>query len=177
MQLSQSQASSILNISMSRSVYPQEHLISKILELEAKLYQSSIENQQLRIKNKDLQLEYAQKKELLLEGQRPIKVCSVAKHKRNSSLSSVLSSQEHPRESMASTKPSAFASVQPRQMHIITGLEPNFEALKEVQNECSYNSHSASQLSSPRSTGIRKNIKSPRIAGKDQSSIVGFKTI
>lgn len=45
MQLSQSQASSILNVSMSRSLYPQEHLISKILELEAKLYQSSIENQ------------------------------------------------------------------------------------------------------------------------------------
>lgn len=52
-------------------------------------------------------------------------------------------------------------------MQVITGLESNFEALKEVQNEASYISQNASQLSSPRSTGIRKNIKNPRLVEKE----------
>lgn len=62
-----------MNISSSLIHNSQEQLISKILELEARLYQVSIDNQELRHKKNGLEIDYSQKKTLLLQCQHPPK--------------------------------------------------------------------------------------------------------
>ena len=81
-----------MNISSSLIHNSQEHLISKILELEARLYRVSIDNQELRLKKNGLEIDYSQKKALLLQSQHLPKP-SLKRHAHNYSQSTISYSQ------------------------------------------------------------------------------------
>lgn len=160
MRSSSSLDESIVESSRSFFSHSQQHLISKILELETRLYQVSIDNQELRHTNITLQTDFAQKKGALAHAQPP-QPPSLQKNRKNYS-------QCHSRRGSGSVTGTpqvvsqAVASVQPRACRPFTGLEINFSSLKEVDNEVSTSESNISKLSSARSTGIRKNVRSPR---------------